>query len=75
MKQALVNGQLTLATPDAPMVATCPGCGVQVKLRNRQGTYFWRHVELPRGGCNPLTSELAVMAEAERLTQDLNAED
>lgn len=59
MKHALVDGQLT--------PATCPGCGSQVKLRQRQGTYFWRHVELPRGGCQPVNPESAVMAEAERL--------
>jgi hypothetical protein len=58
MKHALVNGQLTPATPDAPVLATCPNCGDQVKLRNRQGTYFWRHVELPREGCPPPQSNL-----------------
>jgi len=52
MKHALVNGQLTLATPDAPATATCPNCSGLVKLRHRQGTYFWRHVELPREGCH-----------------------
>ena len=53
VKHALVNGQLTPATPDAPTMATCPGCGGQVRLRNRLWTYFWRHVELPREGCYP----------------------
>jgi len=57
MKLALVNGQLTPATAYAPAMATCPGCGGQVKLRNRQGTYFWRHVELPLSGCHPSTTE------------------
>lgn len=75
LKHALVNGQLTPATSDAPAMATCRGCGGQVKLRNRQGTYTWRHVELPRGGCRPADPEPAVMAEAERLDQGLNAED
>jgi hypothetical protein len=56
MKHALVNGQLMPATPDAPAMATCPGCGGQVKLLNRQGTYFWRHVEFPREGCPPAQS-------------------
>jgi len=60
MKHALVNGQLTPATPDAPAMATCPNCGGPVKLRNRQGTFFWRHVQLPRGGCNPPNPEQAV---------------
>jgi len=57
MKQALVDGQLTPATPDARPTATCPHCGGVVKLRSRQGTYFWRHVELPRAGCHPPKSE------------------
>ncbi len=69
MKHALVNDQLTPATPDAPTMATCPGCGGQVKLRNRQGTCFWRHLELPREGCQPVNPESAVRAEADRLTQ------
>jgi hypothetical protein len=56
MKHALVNGQLTPATSDTRAMATCPACGGQVKLRNRQGTDFWRHVELPRGGCPPSQS-------------------
>ena len=60
MKHALVNGQLTPATPDAPAMATCPNCGGPVKLRKRRGTYFWRHVELPRGGCRPLNPESVV---------------
>jgi len=70
MKHALVNGQLTPATPQAPAMATCPNCGGPVKLRNRQGTCFWRHVELPRGGCNPTDPEPAVMAEADCPSQD-----
>lgn len=53
MRHALVNGQLTLANPAAPATAACPSCGGPVELRNRQGTYFWRHVQLPRGGCRP----------------------
>ena len=68
MKHALVNDQLTPATPDAPAMATCLNCGGLVKLRNRQGTYFWRHVELPCGGCNPSPPEPAVMVEPEQLT-------
>ena len=53
MKQALVNGKLVAAAPDAPATATCPHCAGIVKLRNRQDTCFWRHVHLPRGGCPP----------------------
>ena len=53
MKQALVNDRLTSAARDAPLTATCPDCGGIVKLRSRQGTYFWRHVELPLEGCPP----------------------
>jgi hypothetical protein len=66
MKHALVNGQLTPATLDAPVMATCPGCGAQVKLRNRQGTYFWRHVELPRNGCHLPNPESVVVAGDDR---------
>ena len=55
MKQALVNGKLVAAAPDAPATATCPHCAGIVKLRNRQDTCFWRHVHLPRGGCPPLS--------------------
>ena len=53
MKDALINGQPTPAVPDAPRMATCPNCGGVVKLRSRQGTYFWRHELRPRGGCKP----------------------
>jgi hypothetical protein len=60
MKHALVNGQLTPATSDAPAMATCPNCGGHVKLRNRRGTCFWRHVELPRDGCQPPNPESVV---------------
>ncbi len=60
MKHALVNGQLTPATSDAPAMATCPNCGGHVKLRKRRGTYFWRHVELPRDGCRPPNPESVV---------------
>lgn len=51
MKRALVNDRLTPATPDAPALAACPRCRSVVKLRRRQGTFFWQHVRLPRGGC------------------------
>lgn len=53
MKNALLDDQLVLATPDAPATATCPHCGGAVKLRSRQGTWFWRHVRRPIGGCRP----------------------
>ena len=53
MKQALVDGKFIIAAPDAPATAVCPHCAGIVKLRNRQDTCFWRHVELPRGGCPP----------------------
>ena len=43
MKEALVNGQPILASPDAPKVATCPACGHLVGLRRREDTWFWRH--------------------------------
>jgi hypothetical protein len=53
MKRALVNGELVPATVEAPARATCPDCGGVVELRSRQGTYFWRHVQLIRGDCSP----------------------
>ncbi len=48
MRDAMVNGKLVLAGPDAPDEATCPECGGQVRKRKRrrmdgQVTYFWRH--------------------------------
>ena len=68
MKQALVNDQLTLANADAPATATCSNCGRAVKLRIRQGTYFWRHMQLPPGGCSlqGATNLTLVPADAER---------
>jgi hypothetical protein len=57
MKHALVKGQLVPATSDAPQTAICPHCGSPVKLRNRQGTHFWRHVQLPLSGCPPPSPE------------------
>ncbi|UCC63565.1 MAG: hypothetical protein JSV36_00460 [Anaerolineae bacterium] len=45
MRLALVNERLTSAARDAPLTAMCSDCGGIVKLRNRQGTYFWQHVE------------------------------
>jgi hypothetical protein len=57
MKHALVNGQLIQATPNAPSTAICPHCGGVVTLRVRQGTWFWRHEQRPRGGCPPLQME------------------
>jgi hypothetical protein len=53
MKNAVVKGQLTRAAADAPADARCPDCGEAVELRNRQGTYFWRHVRLVRADCSP----------------------
>lgn len=60
MKHALVDGQLIPATPHAPAMAVCPNCGGLVALRNRQGTHFWRHVQLPRDGCRPPNPESVV---------------
>jgi hypothetical protein len=61
MKNALVNNQLTPASSDAPPSAVCPYCGNIVELRNRSGTFFWRHRQLPIGGCpsnQPLQSSV-----------------
>jgi hypothetical protein len=62
MRLALVNDQLTSAAQDAPPTAVCPECGGAVKLRRRQGIYFWRHVELPRWGCPPSNPKPVVEA-------------
>ncbi len=43
MKTAHVNDTPTPATPGAPSTADCPRCGHQVRLRQRLGTWFWRH--------------------------------
>ena len=34
MKQALVNGKVVTAAPDAPATAACPHCDGAVKLRS-----------------------------------------
>ncbi len=43
MKQALVDGRLVKANPDATPKATCPACDHPVDLRRRLDTWFWRH--------------------------------
>ena len=57
MREAIVNGKLVPASPDAPDVATCPSCGGEVHKRKRhrmdgQATYYYRHTtgtdECPR---------------------------
>ena len=70
MRQALVNDRLTSAARDAPLMAMCPDCGGSVKLRNRQGTYFWRHVELPRWGCPPSNPKPIVKGEGNATAND-----
>ncbi len=70
MKQALLNDQLTLAAPDAPATAICLDCGGLVKLRSRQGTYFWRHVRLPPGSCHPSNHGSVATDEGDATTDD-----
>lgn len=48
MREAEVNGKRVVATPDAPDVASCPGCGTEVQKRrvtrmDGTVTYFYRH--------------------------------
>jgi hypothetical protein len=43
MKTALINDQLIAANPDAPNTAACPYCRHPVILRQRFGTWYWRH--------------------------------
>jgi len=70
MKQALVNERLTPAARDAPLRAMCPDCGGIVKLRSRQGTYFWRHVELPLEGCPPSSPRRTTKGEGDATAND-----
>ena len=48
MREAIAEGQLVPAGPDAPEEAVCPACGGAVRKRKRrtmdgQVTYFYRH--------------------------------
>jgi len=48
VREAIVEGQLVSAAPDAPKEAACPACGGAVTKRKRhatdgQVTYFYRH--------------------------------
>jgi len=56
MRKAMVDGQLVLASPEAPAVATCPACGGEVEKRKRRRsdggvTWFWRHRPGEGDGC------------------------
>jgi hypothetical protein len=56
MKKALVDGKLVEASPEAPEMATCPGCGGEVRKRKRRRsdgdvTWFWRHKTGVGDGC------------------------
>jgi len=51
MQIALVDDELIFAAPNTLKTATCPSCESVVELRCREGTYFWRHRRVPRGGC------------------------
>jgi hypothetical protein len=52
MQVALINDMLTPATPDAPPTAACPRCGHPVDLRQRLGTWFWRHQRGAPASCS-----------------------
>jgi hypothetical protein len=48
VREAIVEGQLVPAGPDAPEEAICPACGGAVRKRKRrtmdgQVAYFYRH--------------------------------
>ena len=48
MRDAMKDGRLVVAGPDAPDVATCPDCGHEVHRRSRKTmdktiTWFYRH--------------------------------
>jgi hypothetical protein len=70
MKQALVDDQLVVAAAGAPATAICPRCEGVVELRDRQGTYFWRHVKLPQGGCEPQRAAVPDPAQVTMVTGD-----
>jgi hypothetical protein len=48
MREAMVDGRLVPAGPDAPEVGRCPECGHEVHIRKRRTmdktvTWFYRH--------------------------------
>ena len=48
MKEAIANGKLVVAGPDAPDTAVCRDCGTEVQKRHVKRmdggiTYFYRH--------------------------------
>ena len=56
MKEALANGKLVIAGPDAPHMAVCPDCGTEVHkwhVKRMDGgiTYFYRHKRAEGKGC------------------------
>ncbi|MFW6116350.1 MAG: hypothetical protein ACOC6F_01360 [bacterium] len=56
MKEAVANGKLVVAGPDAPDTAVCPDCGTEVhnrhvKRMDRSITYFHRHKRGEGKGC------------------------
>jgi hypothetical protein len=56
MRKAMVDGQLVLASPEAPAMATCPACDGEVEKRKRRRsdgevTWFWRHRPGEGDGC------------------------
>ena len=56
MKEAVVNGKLVVAEPNAPDTAVCPDCGTEVQKRHVKRmdggiTYFYRHKRGEGKGC------------------------
>jgi hypothetical protein len=56
MRDAMVNGELVVASPESPDVALCPACGGEVRKRKRKtlggrATYFYRHKTGVARGC------------------------
>ena len=56
MREAIVEGRLIVAGPDAPEVARCPACGSELRKRKRRtmdGTtsWFYRHPNGAGKGC------------------------
>jgi len=56
VREAMVDGRMIVAGPDAPEVARCPACGSEVRKRKRRTmdkttSWFYRHPNGAGKGC------------------------
>ncbi len=61
MKDAIIEGRMVQAGPEAPKEARCPACGGRVVLRRRRNgrdnyTWFYRHARGEGPACPRKTS-------------------